>query len=72
MVEIRRGESCGLAGATSLAARLGAAMMTTKKDWVRLPGEWRERVSFLPVTLNLDYEDDLLDTIVAIILEKRA
>jgi len=52
------------------ATRLGAALMTTKKDWVRLPAEWRERISFLPVTLDLDHEDKLLDKIVAIIVEK--
>ena len=54
------------------ATRLGAALMTTKKDWVRLPSEWRERISFLPVTLNLDHEEKLLDKIVAIIVEKGA
>ena len=54
------------------ATRLGANLMTTKKDWVRLPSEWRERVSFLPVTLDLDYEDELLDTIVSIIIKKGA
>ena len=54
------------------ATRLGAALMTTKKDWVRLPGEWRERISFLSVTLALDYEAKLLDKIVAIIVEKGA
>ena len=53
------------------ASRLGAVLMTTKKDWVRLPGEWRERISFLPVTLDLDHEDELLDKIVTIIFEKR-
>ena len=35
-----------------------------------MPGEWRERISFLPVTLNLDHEDELLDKIVATIVEK--
>ena len=44
--------------------------MTTKRIEF-LPGEWRERISFLPVTLNLDHEDELLDKIVAIIVEKR-
>ena len=53
------------------AARLGAILMTTKKDWVRLPAEWRERVGFLPVTLELDYQDHLLEKIVSIIAEKR-
>jgi tetraacyldisaccharide 4'-kinase len=52
------------------AARFGAVLMTTKKDWVRLPAEWRERVSFLPVTLDLDHKDELLDTVIAIIAEK--
>ena len=54
------------------ATRLGASLMTTKKDWVRLPSEWRERISFLPVTLDIDHEDELLDKIVAIIVEKGA
>ena len=53
------------------AGRLGAILMTTKKDWVRLPAEWRERVGFLPVTLELDYQDHLLEKIVSIIVEKR-
>ena len=53
------------------AARLGAVLMTTKKDWVRLPPEWRERVGFLPVTLGFDQKNELLDKIVAIIVEKR-
>ena len=52
------------------ATRLGATLMTTKKDWVRLPSEWRERVSFLPVTLDLDHEDKLLDKVVTVIVER--
>ncbi len=54
------------------AARLGAILMTTKKDWARLPAEWRERVKFLPVTLDLDQEDDLIDRIAKIITQKGA
>ena len=54
------------------AARLGAALITTKKDWVRLPADWRERVGFLPVSLDLDAADALLDAIIAIIAEKGA
>ena len=54
------------------AARLGAALITTKKDWVRLPAEWRERVGFLPVALDLENADSLLDTIVATIAGKGA
>ena len=36
------------------AGRLGAQLITTQKDWVRLPTEWRERIKFLPVTIELD------------------
>ncbi len=36
------------------ASRLGARLITTQKDWVRLPSEWRENISFLPVTIELD------------------
>ena len=36
------------------AGRLGAQLITTQKDWVRLPIEWRERIRFLPVTVELD------------------
>ena len=42
------------------ASRYGAELITTHKDWVRLPVEWRNRVGFLPVTLDLDYADDLV------------
>ncbi|MEK9581566.1 MAG: tetraacyldisaccharide 4'-kinase [Candidatus Puniceispirillum sp.] len=54
------------------AARLGAALVTTKKDWVRLPAEWRERIGFLPVSLDLDAADALVDAIIATIAEKGA
>ena len=52
------------------AARLGASLITTKKDWVRLPVEWRDRVNFLPVSLELDQADGLIDQICRIIAEK--
>ena len=54
------------------ATRLGATLITTKKDWVRLPAEWRDRVRFLPVTFDLDYEDDLLAKVVTIISAQKA
>jgi tetraacyldisaccharide 4'-kinase len=54
------------------AARLGATLITTKKDWVRLPVEWRERIGFLPVSLDLVSADALLDAIIATITKKRA
>ena len=36
------------------AMRLGAQLVTTQKDWVRLPATWRERIVVLPVTLAID------------------
>ena len=38
------------------ATRLGAELITTQKDWIRLPNEWRERIHCLYVALEL--EDD--------------
>lgn len=32
----------------------GAAMMTTEKDWVRLPPAWQARVAALPVTMQFN------------------
>jgi tetraacyldisaccharide 4'-kinase len=45
------------------ASRHGAQLITTQKDWVRLPAEWRTRVGFLPVSLDLDNADTLIDKI---------
>ena len=39
------------------AMRLGAQLVTTQKDWVRLPAEGRERIFVLPVALALDDVD---------------
>mgnify|MGYP001398371271 CR=1 FL=1 len=41
--------------------RLGAQLVTTQKDWVRLPAEWRERIVVFPVTLAID-DDGALRT----------
>lgn len=38
------------------AEMLGAGMVTTEKDWVRLPPEWRSRVISWPVTARFDDE----------------
>ena len=39
------------------AIQLGAELITTQKDWVRLPPEWRERILVLDVSLMLEDED---------------
>ena len=49
------------------AGRLGAQLITTQKDWVRLPTEWRERIRFLPVTVELDDDKGLTGVVSAAI-----
>ena len=39
------------------AAALGAGLVTSEKDWARLPPEWRERVRAWPVTARFEDED---------------
>jgi tetraacyldisaccharide 4'-kinase len=36
------------------AAQFGAGLVTTEKDWVRLPAAWRERVTPWPVAARFD------------------
>jgi len=36
------------------ATQLGAELITTQKDWVRLPPEWRDRIRVLDVRLELE------------------
>ena len=37
---------------------LGAGLVTTEKDWVRLPPEWRVRVTSWPVVARFDQADE--------------
>ena len=53
------------------AIRLGASLITTQKDWIRLPTEWRERISFLPITMQTDAIDELLGQIMAVAAKKQ-
>ena len=39
------------------AAALGAGLVTSEKDWARLPPEWRERVRAWPVRARFEDED---------------
>ena len=50
--------------------RLGASLITTQKDWIRLPAEWRERISFLPITMQTDAIDELLGHIMEVAAPK--
>ena len=45
------------------AQRHGAEMITTQKDWMRLPSDWRPRVVMLPVTMEIENEQDFLGRI---------
>ena len=47
----------------SLSQRAGAqraGLVTTEKDWVRLPPAWRSRVKYLPIRARFDTPDALL------------
>jgi tetraacyldisaccharide 4'-kinase len=51
------------------ARRLGVGLITTEKDWVKLPPEWRERVTVWPVRARFEDEaalDRLLDGVVGL------
>lgn len=42
------------------AAALGAGLLTSEKDWARLPAEWRARVNAWPVRARFENEDAVL------------
>ncbi len=41
------------------ARRMNAGLVTTEKDWVRLPAEWRERVAVFKVRVRFDDEAEV-------------
>lgn len=43
------------------AGALGAGLVTTEKDWVRLSPEWRERVTSWPVVARFDRPDSFAE-----------
>jgi tetraacyldisaccharide 4'-kinase len=45
---------------------LGAGMVTTEKDWVRLPPEWRDRVVSWPVVARFEDEAGFTDCLAAV------
>ena len=40
-------------------------MITTQKDWMRLPADWRARIVMLPVSVDMDDEAGFLDAVAA-------
>ena len=42
------------------AVQQGAELVTTLKDWIRLPPEWRDRVNVLPVSMSFSEEADMM------------
>jgi tetraacyldisaccharide 4'-kinase len=46
------------------AKALGAGLVTSEKDWVKLPPEWRERVAFWPVEARFE-DERALDAMLA-------
>lgn len=53
------------------AADLGAGLITTEKDWVRLSPSWRDRVTSWPVRASFD-DDQALDRLLASIYPEPA
>ena len=42
------------------AVQNGAELVTTLKDWMRLPPEWRDRVNVLQVSMSFEAEAEQL------------
>jgi tetraacyldisaccharide 4'-kinase len=45
------------------AETLGARLITTQKDWIKLDADWRKRIACLPITAKFDDEAGLLKLI---------
>lgn len=45
------------------AGNLGARLITTQKDWIKLDAPWRERIACLPISAKFDDEAGLLKLI---------
>jgi tetraacyldisaccharide 4'-kinase len=60
----QRYDAATLARLAARADALGAGLVTTEKDWVRLPPDWRERVKAWPVRARFE-DEAALDSLVA-------
>lgn len=52
------------------ALHYGAQLITTQKDWMRLPRDWRDKIAFLPVTMALPDSAAIIERIIACIEAK--
>lgn len=43
------------------ATRLAAQLITTEKDWMRLPVAWRDQITYLPVTMEIAQISEVID-----------
>jgi tetraacyldisaccharide 4'-kinase len=50
------------------AAQFDAGLITTEKDWVRLPPAWRERVTPWPVRARFDDEAALDELLLKVVM----
>ena len=41
------------------ANQAGSELVTTQKDWMRLPTEWRDRVLTIPVRIHFSAADSI-------------
>ena len=55
----------------SEAQEKGAALITTEKDWLRLPSVYQEKITYLPVSVAMQREDDLATMMIAAIKERQ-
>jgi tetraacyldisaccharide 4'-kinase len=54
------------------AAKLGAGLVTSEKDWVRLPPKWRERIVAWPVRARFEDEPALTTLLDPVLAQTRA
>jgi tetraacyldisaccharide 4'-kinase len=49
------------------ATKAGAVLITTEKDWHRLPEEWQKEIAYLPVRLDIDNASALHTSLMALL-----
>jgi tetraacyldisaccharide 4'-kinase len=56
-----------LARLADRAAKLGAGLITSEKDWVRLPPDWRGRIVAWPVRAKFEDESGLAELLAPVL-----